>query len=580
MDAIPKEIGADLFSAPDTSGSSVIAAPLSAEGNPGVVDDLDDLFGPSADPQDSALDDLFGSSAAIDPDKLFDATGTTGLQSAIPAGDLDGLFQSLQAEPPPPPPTAETKTLSGAPDEENPFAAAATVVAPSPTSDPPADDLFASSQEIGGDFFGVESSPSPPESNLFDPPPTASSPRLSANDLFGPEDEVDPEDATIDISMSSAAFAAPIPEPPPGGTRDLFEASGEASSEDLFGRTVPEIPGDNEGLIDLAPSQLGENDMRHLVEDQENESSPLVPGLEPGDLLAEAHLVADADGRSMEPPSSDPAAPAPHEDAIPPRPRAHQAKRVKPSFVTLPPDPGWPGKVAGWGGTLVASGILAMALAHNPRAATLSVPILAACLAILSGMLFVFTYAVAKIKLSAEFFSRVLTLSALAFAYTMVDPSSLSAHEPALGMLLCLLLGIGAVLWSHLLFLSLRVSLSIVGVYSCLSLLTGAAQGIPYLELVTRRVLQAPGLAAQLAPDRLALLLKAFDPLFLAVNFFLPVVFLLGVLEALYDLKKRWWGPALVRILQVLLTGAVIALNLRLYQQMKVPNLLPLLGLS
>lgn len=590
MDAVTDAEGTGLFAStggPGLEQSNFVASP-GASRKPEEVDDLGDLFG-GGDGGDS-LDDLFGSKASIDPDRLFEATGTTGMQAAVPAGgDLGDLFGSLPepdpAPPPPPPPapnpsqSAETVISQGPEDPTLEFSAFDREAPPPP---PSTDDLFAAPPPSGAlfdppagddDLFAEPGSGEAPFD--FQPPPGTPS---SADDLFSG----DPDDATLDISMSSHMIQAPEGMQAPGPAMgDLFEPESVSTDGAVFGQTVPDLHDVGvEELINLAADEVGEETMRHLVDDQEDVTNPAVPGLEDGDLLAEAHLVADVGGRSFSPESTEQPEPGPHDDAVPPRPRDRRAQRPRVMFTTLPPDPGWIGRAAGLAGVLVASLVTAMALRHDPRAAALTLPLMTMSLAIATGVAYFVALLVLKTKLSAEFFSRVLALGTLAFAYTQVAPASLGIGDPAAGMLLCILLGVGAVLWSHVLFLSLRISLGIVGVYSGLSLLTSLSQGIPYPELVTRRILEAPGLSAHLAPDRLALLLKGFDPLFLAVNLFLPLVVLLGVLEALYDLKKRWWGPAGVRLLQCLLTGAAVYLNLQLYQKMQVPNLLSLLGMG
>lgn len=625
MDAVGP--GEDLFGAPSPGASpqeevaeltDLFASPGAGTGNqarvrerppePGLVTNILTASGPE---DGGSLDDLFGDTAAMDPDALFRSTGTTGtMQKVAPrssADDLDDLFASAEAGGPPPNPDEALDDLfsggaaspTGAAVSQDGladlFGAGGEAQLFQQTGGASTEDLFGN-PAAGAPLSGAFAGPGAPDDDmpifsdeameaadaLFNDARTSPIGAVGAfgNDFSDEPDSSAPASATIDVSMET--FGAPTAAPA-GDLESLFgmgaaSASGSRGGAPSFDATVPDLGATGEAFLGMPSDDAAAANIQELMRSQEDDSAPAVPGLESGDLIQEAHRVADGDGRGREPASHGDAR-GPHDDAVPPRPKDRRGGRRKAAFATLPPEPGWWGKLGALGGLLLASGFLSQALGHHPALRTLSPVVLASCLAIMAGVVYVFAYAALKIRLPVELQARCMALGGVAFVYTQVSSGELGVADPALAMLLCMAFAIGTVLESGLLFLSLRISLGIVGTYACLSLLTGVSQGLPYVELVTRRVLEAPGLAAHLAKDQLALVLQAFDPLFVAVNFFLPTVLVLGLLEALQFLWRRWWGLASTRLATCAVAGVALWLNLGLYQSLKVPSLRTLLGI-
>ncbi len=601
----------DLFS--DLGDTSSPQPAASKAPSPGMVTSI---LAPQSATQTEEFLDLFGAAgSAIEPDQLFKPTGSTGTMQAVgplmtpgedlvlgsanlsastPGQDFDDLFSDAPSSPPGMSPEeapddelnrlfADTPTSAGVPtgqysmdegDLEDLFAEAPAGQATDLFSEAVMETSFPSIPNPNDPGSAARGAP-PEAPGLFDAAPTDEFEGDFSSMGFAVPGHAN-EDATIDISGSNLSLP---PVSPAQNADDL---------DDLFG-VAPSGPQELNMSVDLGVNDLGPaapmdqaaHTVQELMQERPEENQPVLLGLEDGNILEEAHAVADTGGRE----------PLPEEESSTSfsteiideggaRPQTRRKKRRKPSFYPVPPTPSPLSRAAGMVGLLAASTLLAGAVSHHPMTDGLGLAVLAPSLALGSGLVYVATYAVAKIRLPLELLARGMALAAAGFAFLQVAPALLSSGGYAYGMILALGFGIGTLLESGLLYLSLRIALSILGVYSSLSLISGIARKAPYLELVTRRVLEAPGLAEQLSPDRLQLALKAFDPLFVAVNFFLPVVLAVSVLQGLSDGWKRWWTLALTRFLTAVIAGLAIYANLGMYRAQKVPNLLTLLGLS
>jgi hypothetical protein len=568
---------------PDDDLDNLFADPGPTDAQPAVG--ADDLFGtgtPSAPPSPGGdMDDLFASTGAApapsgedDLDDLFSGAGGGGgggggglafeeqptstgpvvdVAGSQGAGDLDDLFDSLD-------PSADGFSVED-------FAPGGAETGDTRTVDLAADALFAGEGPAGAgdggqfdDLFGSATME-----------PDVSMPQLTAP---GPASA----GGTIDVSASLGEIP---PSQGAGDLDDLFAAP--SSTDDPSVDSIDAHPPATGSLAGLPSDGYAADQVQSLMAESDD-NAPGVPGLEAGDLLAEAHRVADAGGRQTYEEPEDRFAfmdEVQEEEAVAPRPSDRRKPRKKPRFYALPPEPGRLARLARLGGLLAASTLLAAAIRLHPEGAALPLPVLAPCVALASGVIGLFVYAATKIRVPMGVLSRGLALAAVGLVIgKVVTPASLAAGAEAWPMLLALGFSVGTVLELDVLYLSLRLSLAIVGVYSSMSLVMALVRETPYQELVIRRVLEAPKLAEHIPPDRVELALKAFDPLFVAANFFLPAVLVVTVLQALRDLTRRWWGMAFTRLATASIAGLAVYWNLQQFQQLEVPNLLTLAGLK
>ncbi len=574
--------------------------------------------------------DLFGSLAPAqgerDLDDLF-----SSLPSAPSGDDVGDLFAAL-AEPPPPrspgsgagdlfgsdPAPAPTPARGKAADLDDFFGDGAPEISdlrPGLAAGPVAGadlfgggDLFATSDPIGIDGLDAPTArgpavPSPaartsPAADLFSDAPARDD---TLDDLFGGSQAIDPDrlfeggsgltgkqtkvggrDELDDLFGTPASSPGRGPSGSPGtisisGDRPVdLSAPGAGGRrdelEDLFG-----VPDSTSGSIqsmsiavpDLDESTSAQGSTAHafeqLMQERGQEGGPGgAPDLESGDLLAEAHRVAD--GRTSADMPAEPAA------APGGRDRRKRARGPVLASAVAPPPEGLErlGEFATFAGTACLAGALVQH--HVPQAAGVPAPGLALGAALVGGLL----HMVTGFRFPLGFQARALTLAAavVVLPHGLFPPVvTLPPAFLPITMILVLAAGIAHALENVLLARGLRIGLAIVGVYACLSLVRGAAIGTPYDELVLRRALAAPGLEGSLAPDRLALLLKAFDPLFLGVNLFLPAMALAALFDALVQLRRRWWGRLLTRTMTVALLALAIHANLGIYDRLGVPNL-------
>lgn len=569
---------------------------------PGAAgDDLDDIFAASGPGDDG---DFFGSGAPDAAEESMDdlfASGTGGLPAVSSTGGMDDLFASGSAP------------AAGRGDLDDLFASGGGAGLDGPTTTGP---IVDSSAGMGGDLDDLFDTLDPSAADLslddMNPSPRPTTDNLhtvdlAADALFAGEGptgggEFDDLFGSVEVEpdVSMPQFAAPRAGPGAAGTGagtiDVSASLGDIPPrapaadqlDDLFAAppsdepSVDSIDGPQAGpygsLAGLPSDEVAADQVQSLLAESED-NVPGVPGLEAGDLLAEAHQVADAGGHRT---YDDPPVTYDFDDDEPaaPRPQDRRQARRKPRFYALPPEPGRLAKAARVGGLLASSTLLAAALRMHPQGASIPLAVLAPCVALAGGVAALFVYATTKMKLPMAVLSRGLALAAVGLVGGQVIPAALGAGAEAWPMLLALAFAVGTVLELDVLFLSLRLSLAIVGVYSSMSLVTGLVHQTPYDELVVRRVLDAPGLVEHIPPDQVALALKAFDPLFVAANFFLPAVLVLTVLQALRDMTRRWWGLALTRLATATVAGLAVYWNLQQYQRLDVVNLLRLAGLK
>lgn len=500
----PASGGDDLFGS-GGGGDDLFAGPADGAEPFGIPD--------ASDPGVASVDDLFGAGAgAMDPDALFRPTGATDKQAAVPAGDdFEDLFSDMRG------------------DDDSSAAI----------------DLTAENEAPTGLFDAASPDDSFDAVAAFGAAPAAGA---ATEALLGPAD-----------------FPEPPSEVNTGGDQleDLFGMGTSSTDDPMVESLSAEIPD-----LDAPPAAAGGSTaeaFEQLMHERADDSAPQVPGLEPGDLLAEAHQAVDGG------PASQTGGEAPQGRDRRQRPRMRMAAGMAPE----------PSKVETLGEFLgfALAGLFTAGLLREvvPQAAQVPTPALGAGLVVGGG----FLHFLSGLRLAPALQSRVMILVAagLTLPHGLAATPTLPGRFLPLTMILVILAGVGHLLRNQLLALALRLTLAILGVYACLSLVGAAAADTPYEALVTRRVLEAPGLAETLGPARLELVLKAFDPLFLAVNFFLPAVLLAAAAELLLLARRKWWALAIERLVTVALVGGVLWVNLKLYAKLKVPNLLSLAGM-
>lgn len=505
----------------------------------------DDLFAALGSPSNEAtLDDLFsslpdaaaqgaGAGARADKkdgprlDDLF-AAPATGEQVA----DLDDFF--------------ETGTIKEVPSATKPARPA-----PAPAKPPPpADDLF------GG------TSPVADPDTLFQPTGrTGAIPTISAKAAGGSLEEL--------FGLATPA-AGPAPDLRPPDRFDPMATSREPTVDSL--PSMPDLSASVPGTA--PPSGSTAAAFAALMSDRSEPSGPVVPGLERGDVLAEAHRVADGlpsgDGHTA--PRPEPEA-GTEEAAASPRDRRKGAAQRRPLGGTFLAPPETPTeRLARLGGFLLAAGLAGfVAVPFVP----LDQPYPGPTLGLGVAGIGVVVAAITKGTIPLEVQSRLLLLAAavLVLPHGLVE---VPATPPTLlpwVMLAILGAGVAHMLFSSLLATPLKLGFAIVGVYGCLSLAGALGPGTPYAELVTRRILVAPGLAPHLAPDRLELLLKAFDPLFVGVNFFLPAALAAAFFEVFALASRRWWGRTFAALFTCLALALGLMTGVKIADGLGVPNL-------
>ena len=135
-------------------------------------------------------------------------------------------------------------------------------------------------------------------------------------------------------------------------------------------------------------------------------------------------------------------------------------------------------------------------------------------------------------------------------------------------MSLVIVAGLNQVLRSRLLHRTFRYILVTVGVYSLTGLIVGITSKLSYSQIIIKRQLEAT--------DKVALvskLITAFEPTFVAVNFFLPLVVIVLAFEGMRLLMNKFWGHAFVLIITAAFFGCVLFGNVMLYEKANVPNL-------
>lgn len=611
--------------------SSAPIAPRPRPTEPGMVTSI--LTGPvegseGHDPGSMEDSNLFGSSIqAMDPDSLFQATGKTGKMPAISAastgsGDLDSLFDDLAgpgttgqsggdfdlfADTPEAPPPADPDDLFQDPlppasGQEVPLSSSFIA---SPGADPTSDldALFQSPETApsGGASGGIPSGvddlfasiPDLETSGVAETPfqPTVAEPSFESFETEEPSLEsfeadvfsdtaLDPLDPNFDANASMEIKAPLAAVPPPQAQRD--------SLEDLFQAEDNAVFEEDPTNLDLGPAPpLPVDDFAnpayaHLASAEHAGAPPEMPNLEEADILATAHAVADGVPDSdFELPSTEIPDPLP-DDGMVHRPARDRRTRRRSSFTPSPPKVG----LLGWGGALgglfCASAFLAHALRHHPSAGDLGVGLFATCLTVVGLLTHVISLSVLKKPFPLEAQSRIFLLVGVGFLATSVPAASHQPWEPGLAMAVCLLLGVGHCIDNSRLALSVRYTFASVGVYSGLTLIQGLAiqSPIAYERLVQLRTIQAPGLAQKVGAGTAAKLLQAFDPLFVAVNFFLPAVALACLFELFFLAKQRWWSLVLIRATTLAVVGFAVFWNFRLYQKLNVPTLFTLIGMG
>ena len=135
-------------------------------------------------------------------------------------------------------------------------------------------------------------------------------------------------------------------------------------------------------------------------------------------------------------------------------------------------------------------------------------------------------------------------------------------------MSLVIVAGLNQILRSRLLHRTFRYVLVTVGVYSLTGLIVGITSKLSYSQIIIKRQLDVT--------DKVALVQKivtAFEPTFVAVNFFLPLVVIVLAFEGMRLLMNKFWGHAFALIVTAAFFACVLFGNVMLYEKANVPNL-------
>jgi len=145
-----------------------------------------------------------------------------------------------------------------------------------------------------------------------------------------------------------------------------------------------------------------------------------------------------------------------------------------------------------------------------------------------------------------------------------------------LTMTLVVILGVFFVIRSRLLLRPLRYVTASLGVYSLVGLLTGIAAGRSYGEIISRRSLNL--IEGSAADTLIRQLLVGFEPTFVAVNCFIPLLVIILFFEASRLFINRFWAEGIHLLIACAIFAATLFFNMPLYEKHGIPSLRTLAG--
>lgn len=486
------------------------------------------------------LSDLFeigGSSSAAQND-LFTVSSPSSPGGEVSSSDFDDLFPEA------PQPTAGDGEQITDSSLEALFDGVGQGDAPhSGPSSPDLSDLFAEAGSAVNDSYPSDGADAD-LSDLFTAPTgsgTAGSPSASGSvdadlsDLFGDTASGDRSSpASLENIFDDARQAPDDGEPVAGST------------EAEFARLSASYASQEEPQTDERPSGDGVTDVDGLFEDDDDEG--------------------EGSGSSR------------------PRKSRKPAKKKRIRVVVVEKET-WTKKIASFG-LLVAVSLLA-GLAVEPHL-PMKVPFawagLAGALILVSLVFRTALSRVYRIHMTTQLAFLVVTV--LTFMGHGVDGSS---TEPVLMgivparllvyvMLLVMAQGIYFSLFNRLLWSGFRLAMAILGVYGSITLFGAIFQPSSlFLDLARARNLPAPASTIGMG-EALKVLFKAFEPLFVAVNVFLPALVIVAGLELFLHLWQKRWDKVLTVLLFLALFGTATWFDMRIYQQAGIENLKSLYG--
>jgi len=169
---------------------------------------------------------------------------------------------------------------------------------------------------------------------------------------------------------------------------------------------------------------------------------------------------------------------------------------------------------------------------------------------------------------------NIVMLSAI-FAITFKMKDKLKLPEQidigllqAVVMTLAIMSAMYGIIRSRLLHRVFRYVLLTIGVYSLSGLIKGIATGLTYQQTITLRQLSFQG-----NNNVLKELTTLFEPTFIGVNLFLPLVIIIIVFETMRLIINKFFKESLSGLLLLLFLGGCLFVNIELYETNNVPNL-------
>ena len=133
--------------------------------------------------------------------------------------------------------------------------------------------------------------------------------------------------------------------------------------------------------------------------------------------------------------------------------------------------------------------------------------------------------------------------------------------------------GLHYIFSSRLLHRSFRYFLATMGIYSLTALIQGIASRQSYDTIIAQRQLELTGDASGAISSSSDLLLRAFEPTFIAVNCFIPILVIVLSFEAMRLLRHRLWKHAGHLLLATIFFALTLFANTQIYERAGVPNL-------
>jgi ribosomal protein L40E len=235
----------------------------------------------------------------------------------------------------------------------------------------------------------------------------------------------------------------------------------------------------------------------------------------------------------------------------------------KPTFVS---------SVAGAGSFLIVSLLFSFLLfplipAKLPAEAPFAGPVLTLSFAFGLKKIFkakLWPFAILNIVMLAISF-----IGAFLFADKLTLPKGLAPELlQSIVMTLTLVAGIYGVINSKLLHRVFRYVLLTIGVYSLMGLLKGIAAGLSYEHTIELRQLVAQGNTSIISE-----LATLFEPTFVGVNLFLPLVAIILLFESMRLIMNKFFKESFPGLLLLVYIGGALFINIGIYERNNIPNL-------